>query len=128
MVKITKNIFKYHTGTITMLAMYKLVFKFERIMLMGARKGLRKSKQYSNLVRFWQAFCLVCIHFDFRFFRYISKHLLVQMCIWGDSFKPAAQKAYFLLSRHQDQVRSIDSITTFILFQMKVIYNPVNLC
>lgn len=103
-----------------MLAIFKIIFKIQRSALGGATKTLRKAKQYSNIVRFSQACCLCCIHMHMRLSRYISKHLLVQMCIWGDSFLPASQKAYFLLSRHQDKVNSLDTITTFILLQTKV--------
>jgi len=103
-----------------MLAISKIVFKVFRTTLGGTRKILRKARQYSNFIRFSQALCLACIHWDFRFLRFISKHLLVQMCIWGDSFRTASQKAYFLIQRHPDKVNKIDSLATFILFQTKV--------
>jgi len=103
-----------------MLAIYKIIFKIQRSLLGGTRKLLRKAKQHSNFIRFSQAFCLACIHWDFRFLRFISKHLLIQMCIWGDGFRVASQKAYFLLMRHPNKTKRIDFISTFILFQTKV--------
>lgn len=107
-------------GTVALIAISKLIFKIQATFLETLRKTLRKAKQHSNFVRFWQACCLCCVHVHQRFYRYISKHALVQTCIWGDPFKSASQKSFFLLRRHQEQVKNMDSVSTYILFQTKV--------
>mmetsp|Transcript_11443 Transcript_11443/g.9848 ORF Transcript_11443/g.9848 Transcript_11443/m.9848 type:complete len:137 (-) Transcript_11443:1142-1552(-) len=88
--KITKMMIYNHLGAIILLAIGKIFFKPIRLFLTNLRRVLRTAKQYSNVVRFFQACCLVCIHSNERFFRYISKNLLVQMSIWGEDFKKSA--------------------------------------
>jgi len=42
------------------------------------------------------------------------------MAIFGDEFKISAQKQFFLRFRNKEKIRSMDYLTTFILFQMKL--------
>jgi len=103
-----------------MLALFKLVFRVPTAVLGSLRRSLRKAKQYSNFVRFFQACCLCCINSYEKFFRYNTKHSLVQLAIWSSDFKTSAQRAWYLLFRNRETVKNVDFLATFLLFQTKV--------
>jgi Plasma-membrane choline transporter. len=112
-------------GTLIKLALYKMIFRIPAFFMAAARRLLRGGKQNGEFLRFAQACCLCCIHSHERFFRYISKHLIVQMCIWSASFSTAAKRAFFTLFRHRAKIQNMDFLSTFLLFQTKV--NCLNL-
>ncbi len=112
---------KYHLGTIVQLSLYKIIFRPGRIVLGLFVAVLRKPQQHRNIVRLFQACCLCCIHIYERSLRYQSKHAVVQMIMWGESFRIASKRAWFLLFRHKGKIRNLDSLVTFILFLTKVV-------
>lgn len=117
--KTLANIFKYHLGTVAMLTFYNLVFRIPAAILGYVRRILRQAHQYSNFIRFAQACCLACIHANERFFRYINRHLLIQMVIWGDGFDLASKKSWHLLNRNAPKIKSLDFLAEFLIFQAR---------
>lgn len=115
-----KIIWKHHMGTIIMLALFKFIFKFPAWVMGSIKNILVSMKQEHTFVRFMQACCLCCIHLYERFFRYLTKHTLVQMCMWSANFMVAAKRAYYLQLRHTKKIKNMDFLGTFLLFQAKV--------
>ena len=109
-------------GTLIRLALFKLIFMVPRIIFGVTKKILRRAKQSSTLIRFFQASCMCCIHSFEEFFRYISKHLIIQVALWSNGYSLASKKAFFLLFRHKDDIRDLDFLQVFVLFQNKVIH------
>lgn len=103
-----------------MLSLYKIVFRPVRVIMGLLTSMMRKPKQHRNIVRFMQACCFTCIHLHERSLRYQSKHAIVQMIMWSESFRVASKRAWFLLFRHKYKIRNLDGLTTFILFLTKV--------
>lgn len=120
--EIVKTMTKYHLGTITMLALFRIIFSVPNMVLGAVKEILTIGNQNSDIQRFAQNCCLCCMHFYLRFLRYVNKHLIVQMCMWSSSFMPAAKRAYFLRFRNSDVIQDMDLLTVFILFQIKVFF------
>jgi len=103
-----------------MLGLFKIILRPARVILRLSTAIMRKPRQNKNVVRFLQACCLCCIHCYERSLRYQSKHAIVQMIMWSESFKVSSKRAWFLLFRHKQKITNMDFLVTFILFLTKV--------
>lgn len=107
-------------GTVVLVSLITMILTIPKLVLGAMKKVLRNADQYSNLVRFFQASCMCCIHVYESVLRYVSKQALVQSAIWNDKYGDASKKAYFLLFRNRMKIKDMDFLQGFVLFQTKV--------
>jgi solute carrier family 44 protein 1 (choline transporter-like protein)/choline transporter-like protein 2/4/5 len=60
------------------------------------------------------------IHVYETFLRYVSLHSVVQVAVWSEPYYECSKKAYFLLFRNQHKVKDLDTLQSFVVFQLQV--------
>jgi hypothetical protein len=95
----TKDVFRYHVGAVVYHTFLNSFFVPIQMILGYLYSRLKQAKQYSNVARFLMAFFMCFLHVYQRFFRYISKHNLIQVTMWSDDYISAGKKAHFLMWR-----------------------------
>ena len=86
----------------------------------GMKRILKKSNQKSGFIKFTISSMMCCFYLYDKFFRFYSYQTYVQVAMWSLPHAKAAQKSYFLINRHKEQLRDIDFLQKFVIFQAKV--------
>jgi len=112
-------VFRYHIGTIVYHTFVTSFCTLIQIILGYIYNTLKNAKQYSNVARFSMAFFQCHLRVYQKYFRYLSKHNLIQVAMWSDDYITAGQKQYFLLWRNRHRVikggMQVDKVSTFLL-------------
>lgn len=117
---IVKIVLKFHLGTAAKLALFKFLFKQPRNIIGWIRKGLSAMKQESNTGRFVMSTLMPLLQWHNKLLRFLSKDLFVMTSMWGDKYKTASEKAFFLsYNRNGCRGYEIMNYVTFILFCTK---------
>ena len=67
-----RMLLRYHFGTIVFVSMLSTLLALPQYMFMVIEQALRSLPQHLNVVRYLQALCMCCIHFNESFLRYLS--------------------------------------------------------
>ena len=100
----TRDVFKYHIGSIVYHTFVTSFCTLLQIILAYIYNTLKNAKQYSNVARFSMAFFQCHLRVYQNYFRYLSKHNLIQVAMWSDDYMTAGEKQYFLLWRNHHRV------------------------
>ena len=118
-----KDTILYHLGTVLMIVLLAPLSAIPKSIFGNVKKVLKKSNQKSCLVKSTISGLMCCFYLYDKFFRFHSYQTYVQVAMWSLNHRKASQKAYFLIDRHKAEVRSIDFLQRFVIFQTKVNYN-----
>ena len=121
-----KDTFFYHLGTILIIVLVNPISALPKLLIDGLKRILKKSNQKSGLMKFTISSMMCCFYFYDRFLRFHSYQSYVQVAMWSLPHGKASQKAFFLINRHKDELRNIDFLQRFVLFQAKVVFFFLN--
>jgi choline transporter-like protein 2/4/5 len=114
-----KTITRYHLGTAAFGSLIIAIIKTIRAVIAyfqnKAKKSGNKLAQYVLCVL---QCCMWCLE---KFMKFLNKNAYIQTAIYGQSFCPAAKRAFFLLLRNVLRVAAVTMVSTFILLLGKVI-------
>lgn len=117
---IMKTAVFYHIGTAAKLTFMKFGLKNIRNTAYLIKKWLRACKQDRNWVRFAIATFLPLLTWHNNSLKFISKDCLPMVAVWGQDYKSASRKAWFMTRlRHGEEGYSVLPYMKFLLFSCK---------
>ena len=112
----------YHLGTILITVLLTPFCSVLRFLFGSLKNALKGANQKNNYIKFTINAFLCCLIFYDKFFRFISYHNYVQVALWSNSYWKSCKKSFFLINRHNEEIRNIEFLQTFVILQTKVIH------
>ena len=115
-----KDAFLYHLGTVLLIVVINPLSMLPKAFINLMKSILKKSNQKSPFIKFIISSMMCCFYCFDHFFRYFSYQTYVQVVMWSLPHGKASQKAFFLINRHKSELRDIDFLQRFVIFQAKL--------
>lgn len=115
-----KDTFIYHLGTILLTVIITPIFSVPRNIIGPFKYFLKKANQKNSFVKFTISALMCCFVIYDNFLRYLTYNCYIQTAMWSLNHKKASRKAYFLVNRHQKDIRNIEFLQKFVILQTKV--------